>query len=515
MKPHELPIKGSYLAGVLCALIIGFSPNGLCCLYGNERPNIVFIVTDDQASWAMGCALQDTGHSNVAAAVTPNMDRLARDGARFTNCFCATPVCSPARAALATGRYASEFGIKDFIPGPDHKLFNPKYQPALDPDKSVTFAEILKANGYYTGLIGKWHVGDWTLPGNERFHPTHHGFDHFMGLPGGGTTPVDPELEKDGVIRKFKGLTTDILTDEALDFLVKAKSRNKPFLLCFHTRAPHAVWLPVAPEDWAPYESLDPAIPAYPDLDVKKVKRMMREYLASTSGVDRNLGRLLKKLDMLGLTDKTIVILTSDHGYNMGHNGVWHKGNGIWATKKHPPGKWHRGTRVISDKYRPNLYDRSLKTPAIVRWPGVVRPGTVIKDTVSHLDLFPTLLTMAKADAPQGTVLRGRDLTPLLKGNTPADWDQDLYAEYSMINYAVATMRCYRTPRYKLIRDFFNPQRDELYDLQSDPAETKNLIRDTDPAIKAVIADLNAKILAKMRANGDPLLGELQKGNAP
>ncbi len=505
----------SCLAAILCALILASSPNALCSLHGAERPNILFIVTDDQAPWAMGCALQDTGHNDVAAAVTPNMDRLARDGARLTNCFCATPVCTPARAALATGRYASEFGIKDFIPSPDHKLFDPKHQVALDPDKSVTFAEILQANGYHTGLVGKWHLGDWTLPGNERFHPTRHGFDHFMGLPGGGAKPVNPKLEKGGAIRKFDGLTTDILTDEALDFLAKAKSRDKPFLLCFHTRAPHAAWLPVAPEDWAPYESTDPAIPAYPGLDVKKIKRMMREYLASTSGVDRNIGRLLGKLDALELSDNTIVILTSDHGYNMGHNGIWHKGNGIWATKKRPPGKMHRGIRVISNKYRPNLYDLSLRTPAIVRWPGVVRPGTVVKDTVSHLDLFPTLLTMAKADAPQDLVLRGRDLTPLLKGNTPDDWNQDLYAEYSMINYAVSTMRCYRTPRYKLIRDFHNPQCDELYDLRSDPAETKNLIRDPDPAIRAVIADLNAKILAKMKDTCDPLLAKLQKGDTP
>ncbi len=463
------------------------------------RPNILFIVTDDQAPWAMGCSFDERGYGDVPAAVTPNIDRLARQGVRFTNCFCATPVCSPARASLATGRYASEFGIKDFIPAPNHKLFDPDHQVALEPDDSVTFAEVLQRDGYHTGLIGKWHLGDWTLPGHERYHPTRHGFDYFMGLLSGGTTPADPELEKDGVVRKFTGLTTDILTDEALDFLARASSGDKPFLLCLHTRAPHAAWLPVAPEDWAHYESMNPTIPTYPDLDVERVKRMMREYLASVSGVDRNLGRVLDQLDELDLTKNTIVIFTSDHGYNMGHNGIWHKGNGIWATKTRPPGTMHRGTRVISNKYRPNLYDLSLKVPAIVCWPGVIQPGTVVEDTVTHLDLFPTILTMASSKLPTGVPIRGRDLTPLIRGNTPNDWNQDVYAEYSMINYAVATMRCYRTPRYKLIRDFHNTQRDELYDLQADPEETNNLIDNQDPVIQKVIADLNAKILARMR----------------
>jgi len=480
-----------------------------------SRPNIVFIVTDDQAPWAMGCAARDRGHGEVPAAVTPNMDRLAREGARLTHCFCATPVCSPARASLATGRYASEFGIQDFIPHPGHKLFDPDHQVALDPDESVTFAEVLQSNGYHTGLVGKWHLGDWTEPGHERFHPTKHGFDYFMGLTSGGTSPADPTLEEEGVVRDFKGLTTDILADHALEFIENASSSPKPFLLCWHTRAPHGAWLPVAPEDWEPYESLDPAIPEYPDLDVEDVKRDMREYLASVAGVDRNLGRVLDRLDTLKLSQRTIVIFTSDHGYNMGHNGIWHKGNGIWATRTKPPGQVHRGTRVISPKYRPNMYDLSLKVPALVRWPGVVEPGTVIDDTVTHLDLFPTLLAMASAEAPQGVTIRGRDLTPLLKGHRPDDWDQDAYAEYSMINYVVATMRCYRTPRYKLICDFHNSGRDELYDLLADPAETTNLIRDPDPAIQAAVADLNAKILAKMQENGDPLLARLKAEASP
>jgi uncharacterized sulfatase len=458
----------------------------------------------------MGAAVKDGRFKSVPAAHTPNMDRLGRDGALFTNFFCTTPVCSPARASIATGRYASEFSIQDFIPSPNHRLFNPRQQIALDPQTSVTFPEVLKAAGYQTGLVGKWHLGDWTLAGNETFHPTHHGFDYFMGLTSGGTSPDDPLLEKNGRVRRFKGLTTDILTDHAIEFIENANSKASPFLLCLHTRAPHGRWLPVAPEDWKPYADVDLTIPDYPDLDVEKVEKDMREYLASTTGVDRNLGRLLDTLDRLTLSERTIVIFTSDHGYNMGHNGIRHKGNGIWATLRKPPGKTHHGTRVISKKYRPNLYDLSLKVPAIVRWPGVVPPGTVIHDTASSLDLFPTVLAMARIARPKEIPLRGRDLTPLLRGESLSDWKQDFYAEYSMVNYVVARMRSYRTPNYKLVRDFHNIGRDELYDLKADPHEVKNLIDNPTPDLERVVAELHTKLIAEMHSIADPLLSKIE-----
>ncbi|TWT73961.1 sulfatase family protein [Allorhodopirellula solitaria] len=469
----------------------------------DERPNILYVVTDDQAPWAMGCAAGDRGHDSVPMPATPNMDRLAREGARFRNFLCATPVCSPARVALATGRYASEFGIKDFIPSPGHKLFDPDEQSSLDPEASVTFAELLHDAGYYTGLVGKWHLGDWTLPGQEKYHPTNQGYDYFMGLTSGGTSPSDPMLEKDGVEQERSGLTTDLLTDDALGFLQTAAAREEPFLLSFHTRAPHGKWLPVAPEDWQPYAEMDPAVPSYPGLNIAKVKKSMREYLASTSGVDRNLGRLLAELDRLDLSDNTVVIFTSDHGYNMGHNGIVHKGNGIWATNKRPPGEFHRGTRVISDKYRPNLYDLSLRVPAIVRWPGEIQSGQVIDETATHLDLFPTLLAMADVDAPVDLPLRGRSLMPLLQGEAADSWNEEYFGQYSMIHYAEATMRCLRTPEYKLIRDFQNDQRDEFYDLRNDPEENENLIETDDPVLRQVIEDMHQRMLIRMDEIGD------------
>ncbi len=464
----------------------------------DHRPSILFIVTDDQAPWAAGYAADSGQYPDVPRAHTPHLDRLSREGVVFSNLFCTTPVCSPARAALVTGRYPSELGIKDFIPQPGHRLYDPVNVVALDPDRTVTFAEILQENGYNTGLVGKWHLGDWTAAGNQQNHPHHHGFDYFMGLTGGGTSPVDPQLEENGVVRQFQGLTTDILTDHALEFI--RSSSETPFLLCMHTRAPHGKWLPVAPADWEPYKTLDPVVPQYPDLDVTTVKRRMREYLASTTGVDRNLGRILSELDRLKLSQRTVVIFTSDHGYNMGHNGIWHKGNGIWATHTKPPGAIHNGTRVISDKYRPNLYDLSLRVPTIVRWPNVVPGGMSISDTVVSVDFFPTILEIAGIDDLNQHRRTGRSLLPLLRGDSVDHWDQDLYAEYDMIHYAEASLRCYRTPQYKLIRDLHNEGRDEFYNLQDDPRETSNLIDDSRQEVQSAIQDLHNKLARRTQA---------------
>jgi len=452
-----------------------------------EKPNIVIVLTDDQAPWAFGSAVRSGQFHDVPAAATPNLDRLASEGAVFRNFFCTTPVCSPARASFMTGRYAGELGIPDFIPQPGHKLYDPADEVRLDPDSTVTIAELLKGAGYRTGLVGKWHLGDWTAAGNERFHPTRHGFDYFMGLTGGGTTPDNPMLEEEGEVRQFEGLTTDILTDRAIRFI--ERNMQRPFFLCLATRAPHGRWLPVAAEDWQPYAELDPAVPKYPGLDITKVKKMMREYLASTSGVDRNLGRLLDSLDKNKLTDNTIVIFTSDHGFNMGHHGIWHKGNGLWATKKRPPGEYHNGVRVISDKYRPNLYDESLRVPAVVRWPGVVTPRTVVLNTATALDVFPTLAEVADRNADPK--LKGRSLVPLLKGEHPSDWNNDVFAEYDMIHYATASLRCYRTDRYKLVRDRHNEGCDEFFDLMEDPSENHNLINDARPEIQHKIKELD------------------------
>ena len=385
-----------------------------------------------------------------------------------------------------TSRYGSELGITDWIhPRNEAKL-------GLAP-KWVTWPEQLAASGYHNGLVGKWHLG---VP--APFHPTKTGFHYFMGFLEGGTSPKDPRLEVKGKTARVPGLCTDLLTDDALKFLERAP-KKQPFLLSLHFRAPHARWLPVQEQDWKPFANLDPVIPNpdYPKLNVPRVKLMTREYLASVKSVDRSVGRVLDKLAELKLADNTLVIFTSDHGYNMGHNGIWHKGNGHWVLTTPPP-----ATKNVPKGQRPNMYDHSIRVPTIVRWPGVVKPGTVVHETVTNLDWYPTIVEAAQIQAGGTPQLRGRSIIRLLQGEK-VKWDNDLYCEYSTHHQSKTHMRMYRTPRWKLVRDFLNPSRDEFYDLKNDPNESKNLIASENAEVQSVIKDLHAKILARMKANGD------------
>lgn len=457
------------------------------------RPNLVVIYTDDQASWTLGCYGNPQAH-------TPHLDRLAAQGARLTNALVTTPVCSPARAGFFASRHGTEVGILDFIPNPGHKAYTPETGAIGLQARFVAFPELLRRAGYATGLVGKWHLGDWTQEPTRRHHPTRHGFEHFTGLTGGGAATKDPTIEKDGVETKWSGLTEDLLTDEAMAYIRK-QDATRPFFLFLGLRAPHTAYLPVAPEDAAPYAGREMQIPNpdYPDLNVPDVKKRMRDYLSSVSCVDRNVGRLLALLDQRGLAGNTVVVFTSDHGYNVGHNGIWHKGNGLWATRGAPPPHPN-----ITGRYRPNLYDHSLRVPALVRWPGAIRPGTVVDRTISNLDWYPTILALAGVEVPRDLTIRGRNALPLLRGERVPDWSDDFYAEYSMRIYARVDMRAWRTAEWKLVRDFLNPDRDELYHLASDPAEARNRIRDAgDPAVQAAIARLDGKIRAEMLRLGD------------
>ena len=285
--------------------------------------------------WALGL--------EESQASTPHMDRLFREGLRLTHCFTVTPVCSPSRASLMTSRYGSELGITDWI----NRSVEPRL--GLDPDLPNWVRLLRDEGGYHTALIGKWHLGT-----EGRYHPTQLGFQHFMGHREGGWATEDPVLEKNGKNVKLEGLTTDILADEVINYLDRRRESQEPFLLCWHTRAPHTRWLPVADEDWAPFAELDPSLPDpnYPGLDADRAKRMTREYLASVRGVDRNLGRVLDKLAQLGLADDTVVIFTSDHGYSMGHHGIWHKGNGHWLLEVPPPAREKHSTRPTAQSLR-------------------------------------------------------------------------------------------------------------------------------------------------------------------
>ena len=482
---------------------------------GGEQPNILFIVTDDQAPWA----IQLENHPKLTAARmgpvpsfarrtgwiadssqirTPHMSQIAREGAYLINAFTPTPVCSPSRASLLTSRYGAELGITDWI--------HPGREPELGLNPSLTtWADVLQHAGYTTGLVGKWHLGT-----QDRYHPTRQGYDYFTGFRDGGTSPSDPTLEKNGERREFEGFTPNILTNEALQFI--QDHQEEPFMLSVHYRAPHAPWLPLPEQDWVPYEDLNPRIPNpnYPDLDVPRVKRMMRRYLANVASVDRNVGRLLDLLDTLGLSENTVVIFTSDHGYNMGHNGIWHKGNGHWVVNDPPP-----ATENVPKGERPNMYDRSLRVPFAVRWPRVVEPGTVVDETITFLDIFPTIVNMVGAQVPDSVTIRGQNALPLLKGQEISDWDNDLYAEYSTHHQSRTHMRMYRTDTWKLVKDFRNPRRHELYNLHRDPAETTNLYDSTGSEIERVRRRLNQEILDKMKVIEDSVFKKAGQAGQP
>lgn len=440
-----------------------------------SRPNILFILTDDQGAWAMG-------NENNPDADTPGMDRLAAEGAKFANFFVTTPVCSPSRAGLLTSRYGSEVGITDWISPRKRPDTSDESLLGLDPNLP-TWVRGLRDAGYRTGLVGKWHLGT-----QDQFLPRHFGYDFFYGFREGGAAVIDPVLEHDGVIAEEKGLISDLVTDKALAFLQDAAEKEAPFLLSLHYREPHAPWTPVAEADEAHLKgrALTLPNPDVPNLDRERMEKSMREYLASVAGVDRNLRRILHLLDEYGLNKNTVVIFTSDHGYNVGHHGVLHKGNATWLTKGgEPSGR------------RPNMWDTSLRVPVLVRWPGVVTPGSVIVETITNLDWFPTLLAMAGAKPVENGVIHGRNFLPLLKGES-IPWDNDFYGEYAMHHGADAGMRMYRTPEWKLMRDFRQPGKDELYDLKNDPGETKNLI--DDPMYAAVRGTLSEKLNARQAA---------------
>ena len=458
-----------------------------------SRPNIIFIMTDDQGPWAFGAAPNPN-------ARTPNLDRLRAEGVRLTNYFVTTPVCSPSRAGLMTSRYSTEVSIPDFISSRQKEV-------GLDV-KFATWPRLLTDAGYATALIGKWHLGK-----QDQYYPTHYGYDEFTGFRVGGFTSKNPAVEVNGKTNVIDGYTPDILTNFAIDFIRSKK--ESPFLVSLHFWAPHAntknrtpdgdrTWLPLSDADWGRFKDSDPVLPHpdYPKLDIPRAKRMMREYLASVASVDRNLGRLLATLDELEISQNTVVIFTSDNGYNMAHNGIWHKGNGRW---------------ILTDNrgHRPNLYDNSLKVPAIVHWPGRIRPATTIDQTVTNLDWFPTILAMAGVRMPKNVTIRGRSVLPLLEGKA-IHWNNDLFAQYSMWDWhqTGADLRCYRTARWKLVRDFKHKDKDELYDLANDPAETNNLIDSADYAILAHRQFLNTKLLKMMRRINDPALGRAARMQA-
>jgi arylsulfatase A-like enzyme len=488
-----------------------------------KPPNIVFIFSDDHAYQAIGA------YADPRRLIeTPHIDRLAREGMRFDRCLVPNSICGPSRATVLTGKYSHKNGF--------YNNNTSRFDGA-----QPTFPKMLRAAGYQTAIIGKWHLVT---------DPT--GFDEWHILPGQGAY-YNPAMVHNGRRVTHEGYVTDIITDLSLDWL-KGRDKSRPFLLMCQHKAPHREWLPalrhldhdrdrkypepptlfddysgrgLAEHDqdmtiaktmnnvdlkFAPPKILTPeqrkawdayyeprnaayvkSVPEGKDVVRWKYNRYLHDYLGCVKAVDEGVGRLLKYLDDEGLAANTIVIYTSDQGFYLGEHG--------WFDKR-----W--------------IFEESLRTPLLVRWPGVVRPGSVNSDIVSNLDFAETFLEAAGLPIP--AEMQGRSLVPVLEGRTPADWRKSFYYEYYEYPqpHHVRPHHGVVTSRYKLVR-FDRPDIDawELFDREKDPHELRSV--HDDPAYAGVVAELKRE-LGRLRAElGVPAeppaeaFGQIRPGRRP
>lgn len=472
-----------------------------------QQPNIVVIFSDDhtqQTISAYGSKLMQT----------PNIDRIARDGALFNNVFVTNSICAPSRAVLLTGKYSHINGLKDNGP---RRFFDPLQQQ---------IQKILSQKNYQTAWIGKWHLQ--SLP---------NGFDYWNILPDQGNyfQPDFINMNKDTV--RVKGYVTDLISDYSLEWL-KKRNTAKPFFLVVGEKATHRNWMP-DPKDFAEFENQEFPLPenffdtydkrqaateqdmtisrtmllhddlkmgvdyskrgmfgrmndqqkaAYKDyydraqisydkikddsIEVVKWKyqRYMRDYLATARSMDRNIGRILDYLDSTGLSTNTIVIYTSDQGFYMGEHG--------WFDKRF-------------------MYEESLRTPFMMKYPGKIPPGSHVDEMVVNIDFAPTLIDYAGIAVPKD--MQGKSFKGLLENSSvlQKDWRKAMYYHYYEYPepHHVAPHLGIRTDRYKLIRFYGAVNKWELFDLQQDPHEMKNIIDDASqknriPPLKKQLMDL-------------------------
>lgn len=462
-----------------------------------NRPNILFIMSDDHASHAMSCY-------GSRINTTPNLDRIAEGGMRFDNCFCTNSICTPSRATILDGTYNHVNGVTTLSTPMDNRL--------------LTFPKLLQRNGYQTALFGKWHLGI-----GPKHCPT--GFDEWAVLPGQGLYH-NPEFifrgPDGGKRRTVHGYVTDIITDMCLDWL-NQRDPQRPFCLLYHHKAPHREW---EPDEKHAHLFLDEDIPEpetlYDDYsnrasaaaaaemrvgvhmserDLKctinrtlserelrkwAYQRYIKDYLRVIAGIDNNVGRVLDRLDAEGLTQNTVVIYTSDQGFFLGDHG--------WYDKRF-------------------MYEESLRMPFILRYPKEVRPRSANEDIVLNVDFAPLFLDLAGVPIPEA--FQGRSFRPLLHGETPSDWRQAMYYRYWMhkSHHNVYAHYGIRTERYKLIYYYsdalgqpgtidetYEPEW-ELFDLLEDPCELHDV--HDDPKFADIAKELKLELHRLQEEVGD------------
>lgn len=434
----------------------------LLCISINAQPNILFVLVDDMRWDEYGKA----GHAYIK---TPNIDRVAAGGITFLNAFCATPLCSPSRANFLTGQYAHTNGIIDNTArdAQSHEL--------------STFPRALDVAGYHTAFFGKWHMGNDDSP--------RQGFDHWVGMAGQGEA-VDPPLNINGERKKVNGYVTDILTEQAMEFI--RQDHGAPFLVYLSHKALHPNILQrndgstvnIGEGGFVPaerhkgmYKSAvfkrrpnNGIVPADKPALMRKIgelpplgpatatnEQTIRERSEMLMAVDESLGKIMDLLASLGQLDNTIVVFTSDHGYWYGEHG-------------------------LNDERR-LAYEESIRIPLMIRYPKSIQPGSTSALMVQSIDLAPTLLEMT--GTPSKNSFDGVSLVPIFKGKVK-DWRASLFIEYysDTVFPRIFKMgyKAVRTGRYKYIQYEELEGMDELYDLQEDPYEMKNLAQSPNAA---------------------------------
>lgn len=435
---------------------------------GGDRPNVVVIQTDDQGAWAMPHRTSDL--------VAPNIARLLEEGTELENFYCASPVCSPARASLLTGLMPSAHGVHDWVRGEAYG--QPDAAGFLD--GLTTTPQVLAEAGWVCGHSGKWHLGDAREPAP--------GFHHWYAHRTGDGPYYGAPVWQDGQKRAEPRYITDAITDEAVAFIAGAASGDAPFYLEVNYTAPHSPWVGQHPE-WLTrlYEDCAftsiPVEPPHPwfSWEPGPVSDAMHDprpslvgYFASLSGVDDGVGRILAALVDAGVERTTYVVYTSDNGFSCGHHGIWGKGN---------------ATRPL------NLWENSVRVPFVIRRPGTVPAGAVVSEPASASDLHPTILELAGVHVPPAAFAAGRSRAADVLGSGAADVPRPVFTfdEYG-------GTRMVRTREWKLVVRADGP--DELYDMVRDPDERTDLAADA--AHAKVRAELESVLEEWFSAHVDP-----------
>lgn len=448
------------------------------------RPNIIFILTDDQGCWALGAA----GNHEIN---TPNLDQLAKDGVHFENFFCTSPVCSPARASILTGRIPSQHGIHDWIRRGNLPASASPANFAGDDaairylQGQIGYTDLLAEAGYTCGLAGKWHLGDSLVPQN--------GYTFWRLMPYGGFSYYNAPILVDGQITLDSRYLTDAITAHALDFLEQQKSAPNPFYLGVHYTAPHSPWEthehPTDLRDLyqnCSFQSV-PDLPAHPwQINSaprgigEKRRELLTGYYAAISGVDRCVGQLLDWLDLHNLRENTLVIFSSDNGMNMGHHGIWGKGNGTFPL---------------------NMFDTSVKVPVIFSQPGTLPSNLKNHDLVSHYDVMPTLVDYLGLENACDHHLPGQSFADTLRGNSGSVHDEIVVDSQSSVQSEYGPVRMIRTRHWKYIHRYpYGPH--ELYNLVEDPGEETNRV--SDPGLSNVVKDMKGRLEQWFLEYSDP-----------